>query len=121
MLYMQETTNQPKPPFNYELTSYHEQPDGRVTGVGVFVMDSLGDTYSLEIGTADAVAARMAAEEDTELDPADREPVFVVPGDRIDSDDIERVLSGIAPELLGQFVVLQEDDGEKLEARPLAS
>lgn len=110
MLYMQEAKNQPKPPFNYELTSFHELSDGRVTSVGLFVMDSLGVTYSLELGTADAVAARLAAEEDTELDPADREPVFVVPGDRIEPDDIDTVLSGIAPELLGQFVVLQEDD-----------
>ena len=115
MLYMQETLKQPKPPLRHELTSYHEQPDGRVTSVGIFVMDSMGETYSLELGTADAVAARMAAEEDSEFDPADREPVFVVPGDRINPDDIDTVLGGISPELLGKFVVLQEGDNDSVE------
>lgn len=98
------------PAQDVEITQVASYPDGRVSSLTAELVDAEGKRYSIVLATAGKIAADASADahsESLQLLDDDRERVFVVPGTRIEPDEIEAILAGVSPELLDQYLTPQ--------------
>ena len=99
------------PPVRQEqITSKMEGPEGHVSSISLLLSDAHGKLFALHVATEANYLAASTEFDDTQENPEFLEPVFVVPAMTIDEQLLEDVLSGTKPEVLGMYLVPQDNE-----------
>jgi hypothetical protein len=98
------------PPVHQDrVISKNEGPDGHVSSISVLLRDSLGKLFAMHVATAANYIASSAEASNSETLVEFPEPVFVVPAMTIDDKLLDNILDGTIPEVLGLYLVAQEE------------
>jgi hypothetical protein len=89
-----------------EILSKNEGADGYVSSLSLLLSDANSKLFALHVATQENHAASSSQFEDAGEFP---EPVLVVPAMTIDEQLIDTILTQTGPELLGLYLVPQEE------------
>lgn len=92
-----------------EIISKLEGPEGLISSISLLIRDANGKLFSLHVATQENLFSS-AAELGNSFESDFSEPVFVVPPSMtIDQHLIDLILFGTKPELLGRYLVHQQE------------
>ena len=98
------------PPVQQEkIISKLEGPEGHVSSISLLLSDANGKLFALHVATQANHLAGSAEFDNNEENPEFPEPVFVVPAMTIDDQLLEDIMHGTKPEVLGMYLVPQDD------------
>lgn len=98
------------PPVRQEhIISHMEGPEGHISSISLLLSDAHGKLFALHVATEANYLAASTEFEDSEENPEFPEPVFVVPAMTIDEQLLEDIIKGTKPEVLGMYLVPQDN------------